>query len=502
MRYFLGIDIGTTHTKAIASTEDGRTFFESKRGYELLQPQPGYEEQDVQVILDAVITVTKEAFEHIPTTDTVNGIGFSAAMHSILPVDKDGKPLYNAITWADTRSKKEALQISQHPSGKEVYLNTGIPIHPMSPLCKIVWFREQRADLFERTHKFISIKEYIFFNLFGKYIVDYSIASATGLFNISEKKWDKKALEIAGIDESKLSVPVTTVHAEHDLLPYYQKLFAIKEAVPFVAGASDGCLANLGSGAILHGDTALTIGTSGAVRMTVHEPIRQRYDSLFTYVLADDIYVRGGAINNGGIVLKWLTELFLWKDNKNENSYDELLSLASKVAPGAEGLLFLPYLLGERAPVWDADAKGVLTGLTMKHKKEHMIRAALEGISFTLYQIVKELETSYGPVKEIYASGGFVKSSFWVQLIADITGKKINVAAMPDASAMGAAYLAMHATGFLKDLADVKKFVPVSKVYEPDASVHKIYAERFKIFHLLYPKHKDDFAALSRLQEN
>lgn len=502
MRYFLGIDIGTTHTKAVASTEDGKTFFESKRGYELLQPQPGYEEQDVQVILDAVIAVTKETFEHIPANDTVNGIGFSAAMHSILPVDKDGKPLYNAITWADTRSKKEAWQISQHPLGKEVYLNTGIPIHPMSPLCKIVWFREQRPDLFARAYKFISIKEYIFFSLFGKYIVDHSIASATGLFNISEKQWDRKALEIAGIDESKLSTPVTTIHSAYELLPHYQRLFGTKKPIPFVAGASDGCLANLGSGAILHGDTALTIGTSGAVRMTVREPIRSKSDNLFTYVLADDIYVRGGAINNGGIVLKWLTELFLWKDDKKESNYDELLSLASKVDPGSEGLLFLPYLLGERAPVWDADARGVLTGLTMKHKKEHMIRAALEGISFTLYQIIKELESSYGPVKEIYASGGFVKSSFWVQLIADITGKKIKVADMPDASAMGAAYLAMYATGFLKDLEEVKRFVPVSKVYEPSAPVHQIYSERFNIFHLLYPKHKDDFAALSRLQEN
>lgn len=502
MNYFLGIDIGTTHTKAVISTNDGKVFFETKRGYDLIQPQPGYEEQDVHLIFDAVISVTREALQQIPQHNSIGGVGFSAAMHSLLPVDSNGEPLYNAITWADTRSKKEAWQILQHPSIRTVYSNTGIPIHPMSPLCKIVWFKNQRADIFANTHKFISIKEYIFFKLFGKYIIDYSIASATGLFNIRERKWDSLAMEIAGIDEEKLSQPVSTLHAEKELLPVYNDLLGVKSSIPFITGASDGCLANLGSGAILHGDTALTIGTSGAVRMTVYEPLQKGQERLFTYLLADDIYVRGGAINNGGIVLKWLAELFFWKEEDTENNYETLLSLASKVSPGAEGLFFLPYLLGERAPVWDADAKGVLTGLTMKHKKEHMIRAALEGMCFTLYQIIKELETVYGPVKEIYASGGFVKSAFWVQLMADITGKRVKLAEATDASAMGAAYLTMYATGSLDKLASVKQFTSVSKVYEPDAELHKVYAERFQLFNLLYPKFKDDFAALSRLQEN
>jgi gluconokinase len=502
VNYFLGIDIGTTHTKAVVSTDDGKPFFESKRGYELLQPQPGYEELDVEVIMDAVVTVTREALQNIPEQDTVGGVGFSAAMHSLFPVDINGKPLYNAITWADIRSKKEAWQILQHPSSRAVYNNTGIPIHPMSPLCKIVWFRNQRPDIFALTHKFISIKEYVFLKMFGKYVVDYSIASATGLFNIRERKWDETAMDIAGITEAQLSSPVSTTHAEYELLPAVSKMFGGRERIPFVIGASDGCLANLGSGAIMHGDTALTIGTSGAVRMTVYEPMEAGEDRLFTYLLADNIYVRGGAINNGGIVLKWLAELFLWKDEGKENDYDILLSMASKVPPGAEGLLFLPYLLGERAPVWDADAKGVLTGLTMKHRKEHMVRAALEGICFTLFQIIRELEAVYGTVSEIYASGGFVKSSFWVQLIADITGKKVRLSEMTDASAMGAAYLSMYATGSLKELAAVRQFMSSGKVYTPCEISHRAYTERFEFFNLLYPKFKDNFAALGRLQEN
>jgi gluconokinase len=388
------------------------------------------------------------------------------------------------------------------PSAADVYEHTGIPLHPMSPLCKIVWFKNNMPEIFNATYKFISIKEYVFSRLCGKYIIDYSLASATGLFNLQERKWDEDALAIAGITKEKLSLPVDTLYAEQSLLPEYMKLVGLKKNIPFIIGASDGCLANLGSGAINHGETALTIGTSGAVRMTVHKPVRTDNEPLFTYLLADDSYVRGGAINNGGIVLKWLAELFLPDDQQSEKNYELLLDIAAKVDPGAEGLVFLPYLLGERAPVWDANAKGVLTGLTFKHKKEHIVRAALEGICFSLYQVIRQLESVYGEIHEIYVSGGFIRSSFWVQLIADITGKKLKVAELTDASAIGAAYLSMYATGALKDLSEVKQFMQVSQLYEPDAAKHSIYIKQFQIFNLLYPKMKDDFASLSQLQEN
>jgi gluconokinase len=333
-------------------------------------------------------------------------------------------------------------------------------------------------------------------------MVDYSVASATGLFNVKLRKWDATALKLAGIEEGKLSFPVSTLHSENELLPEYANLFNIQKNIPFIIGSSDGCLANLGSGAVQQGETALTIGTSGAVRMTVNNglelPVKNK---LFLYPLTDDLYVSGGAINNGGIVLKWLSEFFFDDEQSGEDHYTELLSLAEKVSPGAEGLFFLPYLLGERAPVWDANAKGVLVGLTMKHKKGHVVRAAMEGVSFTLAQLVHKLENTYSPIEEINVSGGFVQSAFWVQLIANITGKKINVTEMADASAMGAAYLGMFGTGNLKDLSAVKEFVKVTRVFEPDPAIHEYYVQLSVFFDSLYPRLKDDFATLSRLQE-
>jgi gluconokinase len=504
VNYFLGIDIGTTHTKAVIITGEGKLFFEAKRGYELLRPKPGYEEQDPVLIMEAVADVMAQAFGAVPGKNKIIAVSFSAAMHSILPVDKEGKPLHNVIIWADTRSKHEAEEISKRPGATEVYANTGIPAHPMSPLCKIVWFKNQLPEIFAKAARFISIKEYVFSCLFGKYIVDFSIASASGLFNNRDNKWDPQALAIAGIDESRLSQPVSTLHAEYELTPFYAELLKIKEQIPFVTGSSDGCLANLGSGVVNHGEMALTIGTSGAVRMTVKFQGNRPEsgadpEKLFTYPLAGDLFVRGGAINNGGIVLKWLAELFSEQGIEN---YEEMLSDAIPVPPGANGLLFLPYLLGERAPVWDADAKGVLFGLTMKHKREQVIRASVEGVCFTLYQIIRKLEAVYGNTGAICVSGGFVRSSFWVQLMADITGKKINVTELADASAIGAAYIGMYMKGHISDLSEVKKFTRISQVYEPDPQVHALYKKIFQIFDSLYPKLKDDFAALSRLQEN
>jgi gluconokinase len=501
VNYFLGIDIGTTHTKAAVITGDGKPFFEIKKGYDLLHPQPGYEEQDVREIMEAVSTVISQAIGSIPAKENIAAVCFSAAMHSILAVDENDQPISHAIIWADTRSQKEALEISNHPEASSVYTETGVPIHPMSPLCKIAWFRKQQPAVFERAAKFISIKEYVFFRLFGKYLVDHSIAAATGLFSIHEKKWSKKALAMAGIDESKLSELVSTLHTETELTSNHASIFGLKHPVPFVIGSSDGCLANFGSGMVNHGDTAVTIGTSGAARMSVHFPGGPPSnvfgpEKLFTYPLADDVYVRGGAINNGGIVLNWLGELFF---DSVDSNIEELLSMAESVGPGANGLLFLPYLLGDRAPIWDAAARGSLIGLTLAHKKQHLVRASIEGVCFSLNHIIRNLETAFGSIGEIYVSGGFVHSAFWVQLLADITGKRILVAEMADASAIGAAYLGMYQTGFLKKLSDVKRFTVVSNTYEPGEENHQVYEKIFQIYVSMYPKLKNDFAALGSI---
>lgn len=494
MRHFIAIDLGTTNSKAVLIDETGKVLYVGKAAVVSLQDENGKHEQDAELIFQNVITLIKECFA-LASAKNIACISFSAAMHSIMATDTNGKPLTNAVTWADTRARQYAQQLRGSDSGKEIYRYTGTPIHAMSPLCKLLWLKNEKPEIFNNAAKFISVKEYIFFRFFGKYIVDEGMASATGLFNVYEHKWHEASLKLAGIDNSKLSQVVAATYIETEMLPEIKNELELSTNIPFVPGGNDGCLANLGCGALTSDIAVLTVGTSGAVRLTMPpsppvdggQEIANEGNGLFHYLLTDKIYVTGGPINNGGIVLQWFAENFLQLPLLQENNFEKVMQLAAAAKPGADDLLFLPYLLGERAPVWDESATGMFYGLRISHKKEHLTRAVVEGISFSLLQILKETEKNNTAVHSVYVSGAVTQSDFWMQLLADMFGKNIILNDVADASAMGAAFMGMYATGFIKDLSEVSKFISPSKKFIPNKEVHKPYIERFEVYKKLYP---------------
>ncbi|RYY18942.1 MAG: gluconokinase, partial [Sphingobacteriaceae bacterium] len=366
---------------------------------------------------------------------------FSCAMHSLILVDAEGKPLTNMINWADTRSAEIAGQLRFSPEGKTLYEQTGTPIYSMSPLSKIIWFRQNREDLFAQTAKFISIKELFWFRLFGSFQVDYSIASATGLFDILNFCWSKQALKLAGIDTDKLAEPVATTYLRNDIKAEITQITGINEACYWVIGANDGCLANLGSGANQVGIVALTIGTSGAVRIASNKPLYNFKAMTFNYLLDEKTYICGGAINNGGLVLNWLLANFMSIKTASAQDYEKLFALIQTVPAGSNGLIFLPYLTGERAPLWDSNSCGVFFGIKTEHTQAHFLRAALEGVCYAINHVLDAFSQTSGTIKEVRVSGGFTASPVWLQLMANITGKKLAVVQAEDASAVGAAYL-------------------------------------------------------------
>ena len=500
MQHIIGIDIGTTHVKAVVASTVGKILYEAKAGYPTFNPSQGYQEQNPDEIFRAFLKVMAAGIAFIADKSTIACISFSAAMHSVIAVDEMGKPLTALITWADTRSNKYARQLKGSAQGKIVYERTGTPVHPMSPLCKIAWIRNELPAVFDKTFKFVSVKEYIFHQLFGEYIVDYSIASATGLFDIHQLRWCDESLEFAGITEGQLSIPVSTTHILSNLKENYQQLLKLPAGIPFIIGASDGCLANIGAGAVLPGELALTIGTSGAARKLSDHIVPDRDQRLFNYILDEKTFLTGGAINNGGIVIKWFLDVFMDTDLSDDEKMKAILKKAADVPAGAEGLIFLPYLYGERAPVWDASAKGVFIGVSSIHKKEHFMRAVLEGISFSLLQILESLEEKGELVHAIFANGGFIQSSLWVKILADILNKKIVVSHAADASAMGAIFIAMKYLGSLKDWRDVKSFIEVDEQFDPDPLLHKQYSTNYEIFEHLYGKLKDDFQKIDQIQ--
>jgi gluconokinase len=480
MKYIIGIDIGTGSTKAVALDLSYQPVGSCQEHYPTFSPEPGYSEQDPQAIWHAFVRCINEMVSKMGSIPVA--ISLSSAMHSVIAVDANGEALAPMMTWADARSSDIAEQLRSSEAGMNIYRATGTPIHAMSPLCKLIWIRENHNEIFNAAHKFISIKEYLWYRLFNEYRIDHSIASCTGLFDLGKLNWNTDAMRVVNIDPERLSEPVATSYTRKGLSPAAHLLSVVGD-VAFVIGASDGCLANLGSHAIEPGLAAITIGTSGAVRVASQSPAPSRAMT-FSYILDEQTYICGGPVNNGGIALQWLLRNVFGKENLSQEDYDGFFELIKPIPAGSEGLLFLPYLNGERAPVWDASASGSFFGLRLQHGQGHLGRAVLEGICYALNEVLVTLEQYTGPIYKINVSGGFVHSEVWMQVLADITGKPLVLMHTEDASAIGAAYLAAKALNITDKYPQPEQ---KGKVIEPDVQAHKIYRNGFVSYARLYP---------------
>lgn len=501
MEYIIGVDIGTSSVKAIVFNFSGEIITTKIISYPTLNPEPAFFEQDPVVIFETVLNAIRLAVLEVEA-GKIAGISFSSAMHSLIAVDHDGKALTNSIIWTDTRSESYAKKLKVEPGSHELYVSTGTPIHPMTPLCKLLWIKEHLPEVFLKAFKFISIKEYLFHQLFGVYVIDHSIASATGLFNIYTFHWHKAALEITNISEGHLSRPVPVTHIEKGLRRKHADHLKIGKDIPFIVGGSDGCLANLGSNAVKAGEAAVTIGTSGAIRVASGRPVPDKNERIFSYILDENHFITGGPVNNGGNILLWFIKNFIAEEaDVGENAFDHVFRLAKTVAPGAEGLIFLPYLLGERAPVWNAAAKGAFFGISHRHTKAHFARAVLEGIIYNLHSIGKAVEETTGKITRIYAGGGFAQSDLWLQILSDIFNKEVHLSLSKESSALGAAIIGMEALNIIKDIEEANNFLKTKGIITANPDHHQIYREYYTIFNGLYEKLKDDMVKIHHLQQ-
>ncbi|MBC8152463.1 MAG: gluconokinase [Bacteroidetes bacterium] len=482
MTCFVGVDIGTTNIKLLAmNPETDEIVAHVSDSLTTLSPQPDWAEQDPEAIWQVFRQLTADLVIQLDAQRiTIDRVSFGTAMHSLLAVDAAGNPLTNAVLWSDNRAEAEAtsLRTGQAALGKSIYAHTGTPIHPMIPLCKLAWFRETDPRLLYRAAKWISIKEYIWWKLTGHYHIDYSIATATGLFDEAAKTWYGPALDFAGVRAEQLSTPQpTTFSVVYQPQPNDSGAVKFPADVAMHIGASDGCLANLGAGAIGPGITTITIGTSGAIRRTVDRPLRDPAGRLFCYYLDASHYVVGGPTNNGGNVLEWLAE------HLTQQTPDAVLAEAETVPPGADGLIFLPYLLGERAPLWDANVRGAYLNVGWQHTRAHFVRAALEGVLLNLWMTERLLTDACGPTTVIHANGGFARSRFWVQMMADVFGVPVRLNDSNESSAMGAVLLAEKAASNPPvTLDDLTRRVGFGDTFTPDITTHLLYQAVFERF--------------------
>jgi len=503
MKCIITIELGTNAVRVFAFDLDGNIIGSLKGYYPTFHTQPDYSEQDPDQVFLTMLYVLKNLLNDTiyPKKYKVACICFSSSMHSVLAIDKHGNPLGYAITWSDNRAKKEAQLLKTSSAGKAVYKATGTPLHPMSPMMKIAWIKNNDKDRFKQTSKILSLKSYVIQQLTGEYMIDYSIASATGLLNIHKIKWEPDALKFAGINAHMLPDLVPVFTSAGKLKKAYQTSLGLSADTKIIVGSSDGCMAILGDGVKGEGMATITIEDSGAVRVMGNKVLQDDKQRFFNYLLTEDCYISGGPTNNGGIIFEWFTRQF--GDFKNpfdiDHSMQELINDALKVPAGSDGLIFLPYLLGERAPIWNANARGIYFGLNIKHEKTHFVRATIEGILYEIYSIGKTLE-EHRSIKSLSINGSFGSMPFCTQMLADIYNKPVRLRQNFHSVGFGSFLLSATEMGIYKSLDEAVKTVVLPDQYLPDKQNHKEYMKYFKIFERLSVKLAPEFEEIANLQ--
>ena len=407
--YPLAIDIGTTNIKLQIFEKDNiieqlslpvETY--TGRGNKVYQSPVHIYRQ----IVRGIRSLTQEGYK-------IDSLVLTTAMHGIMPI-VEGKDEEMYI-WLDAQSKPFIDEIKSEKDYLNYYRKTGTPIHVMSPFAKIGHF--QKEKWFKDVTRWVGMKDYLMEQLTGEFVVDYSIASATGLFNIHEKKWDKEILEKVGIDESLLATLVDTNYSAPLLEQVADEMF-LTPNIPVYIGASDGCLASYASYVANGTLNTITIGTSGAVRKLSKTIELDETGQTFCYYLNDTYWVVGGATNNGGQIMTWAEEVFF----SGQSIFQNLSESLSQAPIGSDGLLFFPYLAGERAPIWQATPQGQYTGLSLEHTRYHLVRSLVEGILYNLRYISELVELE---PREITINGGFFSNELLAMMAADIFGQNV-----------------------------------------------------------------------------
>jgi gluconokinase len=504
----IGIDIGTTSTKALAYALDGRAVARHAVETPLLRPVPEAAEHEPQAVVEAVRACLKAVAGACAGAGVeVCGVSFSAAMHSVIALDAAGRPLTRSLTWADNRAAAVAARIAAADGGTALARRTGTPIHPMSPLAKLAWLREAMPEAAAAAARFVGIKEFVLHALCGQWLVDHSIASATGLLDAARLDWDDEALAVAGVKRAQLGPLVPTRHLVHGLATAVASGLGLPPGIPFVVGANDGVLSNLGLDAIRPGEMALTIGTSGALRTVVDRPLADARGRTFCYVLDEHRWVVGGPINNGGAVLQWARETFARPladaaQARGEDPYEALEAAAAGVPAGARGLLFHPYLAGERAPHWNAAMRGSFFGLAPQHGVPEMLRAVHEGVILALRGVLPLVEALAGTSTRLKAAGGFARSSPWRQMAADAFDRELHAPLDVESSCRGAAMLGFRALGLLPTLEAAGALLGPAHVHRPDAANAATYARLGAIFDALPTRLGREYEAIAAFQRD
>jgi xylulokinase len=524
-KYILSHDMGTSADKAILVTVHGDIIDEAKREYPIHHPHPGYAEQEPDDWWNAVCQTSKSVLKktRVKPKDVV-GVTFSSQTQGLLPISEDGKPLRRAMIWLDGRSAdviREKLWTPPRIMGYNIFhilrflrINGGSPGHTgKDQIGKLLWIREHEPHVFTKAHKYLDVKDYIIYRLTGNMVTSADCAYVWWLTDTRKKRnqWHPKLCGLAGISSDQLSDIKESAAIVGKLTPGAAEKTGLLPDTPVINGAGDLSAAALGSGAIEEGELHISLGTSGWVaghygKRKVDIP---HYTGCIGSAYPQKYYLGMAHQETAGICLEWLKNKVLYheellkKESHVSEIYQILDQLAEKAGPGAEGLMFTPWMYGERCPLDDEHVRAGLFNVGLNHSREHIVRAVFEGIAFNTRWAMETLENLYDKVTQLNIIGGGAKSDIWCQIIADITNRVINRVADPQqAGAKGIALLASTTLGYIDSFHDIKKHIKIDRSFTPDPANRRLYDGLFKEFKNLYRQNKKWYARMNKLRQS
>jgi xylulokinase len=493
-KLILAHDLGTTGNKASLYDGEGKVLATAFFAYKTEYTRGNWVEQNPEDWWEAVCTTTHEllATAHVQPED-IAVVAFSGHMMGCVLVDSQTRPLRNAIIWADTRASEETRLLIDAIGMKEAYEITGHRASASYTAAKAMWVRKHQPELFARAFKILNAKDFIVARLTGKFVTDYSDASGTNLYDISTWEWSPKILDAIQLDPCLLP----ELHASSDVVGHIRGFIArdlgLKEGTPVVIGGGDGACAATGAGVVREGSAYNYIGSSSWIGLAVKKPLLDPEMRTMTFAhLVPGMVTPTGTMQTAGGAYQWLRDVFcgeekIGAEKLNVSPYDLMNLQVEKSVPGANSLLFLPYLLGERSPRWNSNAKAVYLGLTMQHTRADMIRATMEGITYNLRVIMEAFEGLGANIEAMRVIGGGARGRVWRQIMADIYGKPImRLQLMEGATSLGAAIAGGVGVGIFKDFGIAEELASVVDVINPNPDLKPLYDRMYTAFNKSY----------------
>ena len=498
MSYVIGIDLGTSSVKALLVDRDGNVVGEASRPYPLLHEQPGWSEQRPEDWVQETAAALRELLDGAAVNpELIEGVSFSGQMHGLVLLDKDGRVLRNAILWNDTRTTAQCRKIERTLGERLLSVTKNAALEGFT-LPKLLWVQEHEPELLAKAAVFLLPKDYLRYRMTGGLHMDYSDAAGTLLLDVAEKRWSADICAAFGLDPALCPPLVESFDCVGGVLPEFAEQSGLLPGTKVFAGGADNACGALGAGIVREGAALASIGTSGVVLTYENDRTRDFGGKVhfFNHAKRDAFYAMGVTLA-AGYSLSWFRNTFAAGE-----SYDELLKGTGQVPPGSRGLLFTPYLVGERTPHADAVIRASFIGLDGAHTRTDLARAVMEGITFSLHESICLFREAGKTVDRIVSIGGGAKNDVWLQMQADVFNAEVIRLKSEQGPALGAAMLAAYGCGWFASLeACADRFVAADRSFFPQPDAVRVYSELFSVYKQVYQQTKPLNEQLQRFRK-